>query len=185
MTAITKQKLTFEEYIRYDDGTDNLYELEDGELILRNLQTCRHALIVSWLDYAIETEIYRLQLPWVCLHSVGIKTSANTVRIPDLCVVTREKILEKFDLPAIIDSALLAVEVVSPESINRDYRFKRSEYGIAGITEYWIVDPMEQKVTVLSLVNGFYEEAEYRGSDGIVSQTFPQLQLTAEQIFQG
>ncbi len=186
MTAITKQKLTFEEYIRYDDGTDNRYELEDGELILMSPAKIRHALIIRLLNNAIEAEISRLQLPWVCLQSVGIRTAVNRSRIPDLCVTTQEEVLEKLDMSAgIIDSALLAVEVVGPESVNRDYRFKRSEYGVAGIPEYWIVDPIEQKVTVLSLVNGFYEEVEYRGNDGIVSQTFPQLQLTVEQILQG
>lgn len=185
MIATTQQKFTFEEYIRYDDGTDNRYELEDGELILMNPPTGRHALIIRLLSNAIEAEIARLQLPWVALNSIGVRTSINRARIPDLCVTTRQQILEKLEVSAIIDSALLAVEVVSPESINRDYRFKRSEYGVAGIPEYWIVDPMEQKVTVLSLVDGFYEEAQYQGSNGIVSQTFPQLQLTAEQILQG
>jgi Uma2 family endonuclease len=185
MTVTTKQKFTFEEYIRYDDGTDNRYELEDGELILMNPPTGRHALIIRLLNNAIEAEIARSQLPWVCLQSVGVRTSVSRARIPDLCVTTRQQILEKLDVSAIIDSALVGVEIVSPESINRDYRFKRSEYSVAGIPEYWIVDPMEQKVSILSLVDGFYEEAEYRGSDGIVSQTFPQLQLTAEQILQG
>lgn len=185
MTTTTKPKLTFEEYIRYDDGTDNLYELEDGELTLIPIPTGRHALINSWLNHAIETEIYRLQLSWMCMSSIGVITGVNRVRIPDLCVVTEEEILAKLDLAAIIDWALVAVEIVSPESIDRDYRLKRAEYSVAGIPEYWIVDPIEGKVSVLSLVDGLYEEAEYRGRDGIVSQIFPQLKLTAEQILQG
>lgn len=79
---------------------------------------------------------------------------------------------------------LLAVEIVNPESVTRDYRYKRSEYAAIGIAEYWIVDPAEEKVTVLQLVEGFYEEKEYKGSDRIISPTFPELILTSEQIFQ-
>ena len=153
MTATRKPKLTFQEYIRYDDDTDNRYELEDGELNLIPIPTVRHALINSLLGHAIDMEISRLQLPWACLTSIGIRTGVNWVRIPDLCVVTEEEILAKLDQAAIIDWALVAVEIVSAESSDRDYRFKRSEYSAVGIPEYWIIDPTEGKVSVLSLVD--------------------------------
>jgi Uma2 family endonuclease len=44
---------------------------------------------------------------------------------------------------------LLTIEVVSPKQENRDYRYKRTEYAARGIAEYWIVDPLTQKVTIL------------------------------------
>jgi len=50
---------------------------------------------------------------------------------------------------------LLVVEIVSPSQENRDYRYKRSEYAARGIAEYWIVDPIAQKVTILEWVEGF------------------------------
>ena len=77
---------------------------------------------------------------------------------------------------------LLAVEVVSPESVNRDYRYKRSEYAALEIPEYWIVDPMESKVTVLLWEEGLYEETVFMGNQNIVSRTFPELSLTVEQV---
>lgn len=58
---------------------------------------------------------------------------------------------------------LLVVEVVSPGQENRDYRYKRSEYAARGIAEYWIVDPMQQRVMVLEWVEGLYEEKVYEG----------------------
>jgi Uma2 family endonuclease len=79
---------------------------------------------------------------------------------------------------------VLAIEVVSPDSIKRDYRFKRAEYASFGIPEYWIVDPAAQKVTLLLLVEGLYEETVYQGDDPIKSQTFPELMLTVNQILQ-
>jgi Uma2 family endonuclease len=96
-------------------------------------------------------------------------------------VINREEI-SNFDVSAVMESAIIAVEIVSPESRTRDYRFKRSEYSVVGIPEYWIVDPTEQKVTILTLVEGFYEQIEFRGNKTIISQTFPELALTVEQV---
>lgn len=179
----TKTKFTFDEYLTYNDGTDNRYELEDGELILMNLPTFYHAFIISFLTYHLETEIKRLNLPWLTLQGIGVRTSINRSRIPDISVVNREKITQR-NLSAVIESAIIAVEIVSPESKTRDYRFKRSEYSVVGIPEYWIVDPTEQKVTILTLVEGFYEQVEFRGNDKIISQIFPELGLTVEQVLQ-
>ena len=44
------------------------------------------------------------------------------------------------------------MEIVSPESIERDYETKGELYQDAGVEEYWIVDEVEQKVTLLRLV---------------------------------
>ena len=77
---------------------------------------------------------------------------------------------------------ILVAEIVSPGKPNeeRDYRYKRSEYAARDISEYWIVDTQQGKITVLSLVAGLYEEAEYRGKTLIQSQF--ELKLTADQI---
>jgi len=78
----------------------------------------------------------------------------------------------------------LVVEVVSPGKANedRDYRYKRSEYAARGIAEYWIVDPQKGMITLLTLVDGLYEESIFTGNTLIVSHIFPELNLTAEQI---
>ena len=67
---------------------------------------------------------------------------------------------------------------------NRDYRYKRSEYAAWGIAEYWIVDPIAQKLTILEWVEGFYDERVYEGDKAIASSIFPELTLTASQVLQ-
>lgn len=184
MNTTTKQKLTFEEYLNHNDGTDNRYELEDGELIITNPATFRHAFIIRFLTNFFEGQINQLSQPLITLSGIGVRTSVNRSRIPDLCVINREEISD-LDVSAVMESAIIAIEIVSSESQTRDYRYKRSEYSVVGIPEYWIVDPSEQKVTVLSLVEGLYEQVEYKGDDKIVSQIFPELVLTVEQVLQG
>ncbi|NET05947.1 MAG: hypothetical protein F6K16_14830 [Symploca sp. SIO2B6] len=53
-TKSNQSKLTFEEYLTYEDGTDNRYEFMDGELILMNPPTGRHALIIRLLNNILE-----------------------------------------------------------------------------------------------------------------------------------
>jgi Uma2 family endonuclease len=183
MTTLIATKLTFADYLAYDDGTDNQYELEDGVLILMNPPIGLHALIVRFLSNTFEAEIRRLGHPWAALQMVGVRTAPRRSRLPDLCIVPMEVVREYLDRSAVIESdAVLAIELVSPESIKRDYRFKRAEYAAFGIPEYWIVDPMEQKVTLLTLLEGLYEEVVYRDHDLIVSQIFSELKLTVNQI---
>ena len=61
------------------------------------------------------------------------------------------------DYPTHLD---LALEIVSlgSEARQRDYEHTRTDYARAGISEYWIVDPQENLVTVLVLQNGTYAE---------------------------
>ena len=51
----------------------------------------------------------------------------------------------------------IAVEIVSRDSKSRDYGEKRQLYESAGVTEYWIVDPIQRRVEFLRLVDGTYE----------------------------
>jgi Uma2 family endonuclease len=91
--------------------------------------------------------------------------------------------LVTLDMPA----PRLVIEIVSPgklgsENYDRDYIEKPREYAARGIAEFWRVDPSRAVVAVLILSNGSYQVREFRGTDAIASPTFPDLQLTAEQI---
>ncbi len=77
---------------------------------------------------------------------------------------------------------MLVVEVVSPNQEKRDYRYKRSEYAARGIPEYWIIDPMLQKITILEWIEGMYEEKVFQGEDRIISPQLGTLSLTAKEI---
>lgn len=144
--------------------------------------TGQHADIVDLLEDIFKAEIRRLNLDWaVRLGTIGIRTMELKTRFPDLSIITAEQGQPIRLKAAVLKSPpLLVVEVVSPESIKRDYRYKRSEYAVLEIPEYWVVEPLE--ATVLLLVEGLYEETEFKGNQQIISQTFPELALTVEQV---
>ncbi|PZV06983.1 MAG: hypothetical protein DCF22_22815 [Leptolyngbya sp.] len=77
MTATTPiaQKLTFEEYLAYDDGTDTLYELVNGELIPMGIGSGLHGEIMYLLERLFNQEIERLGLSWVARQAaIGVRS---------------------------------------------------------------------------------------------------------------
>jgi Uma2 family endonuclease len=192
--TITTQKLTFEEYLNYDDNTDTRYELVDGELVPMSLGTGKHGGIAEFLHEQFRSQIQQKGLPLTCKQmTVGVRSprgrSWDTSRIPDITVLSIAQWEEMADREAVINlnepPPLLVVEVVSPSTQTDDYRSKRSEYGLLEIFEYWIVDHIAQKVTLCILDHEFYDATEFQGDDLIVSPTFSDLTLTAAQVLAG
>jgi Uma2 family endonuclease len=192
--TITTQKLTFEEYLIHDDGTDTRYELVDGELVPMSLGTGKHGAVIRFIVRQFEDALTQTGTPWVSLPGlVGVRSPRgrnwDTSRIPDVTVLTLAQWEAMADQEAIINlnepPSLLVVEVVSPSTQTDNYRSKRSEYGLLEIPEYWIVDPITQKITLCILEHEFYDATEFQGDDLIQSPTFPNLILTAAQILAG
>jgi Uma2 family endonuclease len=184
MVTIPATYFTFEEYLTYDDGTGFHYELVDGRLELMNPPAIEHFLVAKLLEQVLDTEIQRLALPWLCFRETGVRTGRKKSRLTDISVVTQEQAKELKNTSAVFQSPpMLIVEVVSPESVKRDYRYKRSEYAALEVPEYWIVDPLTTKITVLFLEEGFYEESVFTDKQQIGSRLFPELLITVEQVF--
>jgi Uma2 family endonuclease len=190
MTVVTK-KLTFAEYLKYDDGTDTRYELVNGELVPMSLGTGKHGAVAKFLERTFDGEISRVSASWTAQRfSVGLRSPRggrwDTSRIPDVTVLTIEQWESLTNREAVIEVSepppILVVEVVSESTKTTDYRSKRSEYAVLDIPEYWIVDPLSGVVIVCTLTEGFYDAVEFRGEERIVSATFPELELTASQV---
>lgn len=67
----------------------------------------------------------------------------------------------------------IAVEIVSRDSVQRDYGEKRDLYEAAGVEEYWIVDPRQQRAQFLRLKNGRYEIAPLEENRIVKSSVIP------------
>jgi len=186
--------MSLEEFINYDDGRDARYELEDGRLLFIPCESDVNRRIAMFLlAYFIGLGISFSRL--TVKTEVAVSGTRSSVRLPDLMVLTEELVqalegasrsMVKPDMPP----PQLVVEVVSPgqENADRDYRYKRSQYQARGIAEYWIVDPIQEQIIVLSLVKGLYEEAVFAGDDAIasalLSDRWQESPLTAKQVLQ-
>ncbi|NER19304.1 MAG: Uma2 family endonuclease [Symploca sp. SIO1C2] len=190
MTLATK-KLTFKEYLKYDDGTDTIYELVDGELIPTSLGTGKHGGVAKFLERTFDDESNKMGRNWTAQRfAVGIRSPRggrwDTSRIPDVVVLPLEQWQSLANREAVIElnepPPILVLEVVSESTQSTDYRSKRSEYAVLGIPEYWIVDPLQEMITVCTLVAGFYDAVAFRRAESIISPTFPELELSAEVV---
>jgi len=194
--TVTFQNMTLKEYLNYDDGTDNFYELVNGELVEMPPESELNRRIAMFLvAYFLQRGVPSQRL--TMKTEIVVSGSRATTRFPDVMVLSEELATalagaSRSTVMPEMPPPLLVVEVVSPKQENRDYRYKRSEYAARGIAEYWIVDPMQQKLTVLEWVEGLYEETVYAVdspsaelSEGIASALFGVLNLTAAQILQG
>jgi Uma2 family endonuclease len=191
---VTAKRLTFEEYLAYNDSTDTRYELVNGELIPMSLGTGKHGAIAEFLNDCFKDEAKKQGFPWTSKDMrIGVRSPRggrwDTSRIPDVTVLLMEQWESLGNREAVIEldepPPILVVEVVSESTKNADYRSKRSEYAVLNISEYWIVDPVDGLVTVCSLSEGFYDAASFRGEERIQSLIFPGLDLTAEQVLRG
>jgi len=183
MITTPRTRLTFEEYLTYGGESDARHELFHGEPIMTALPIRLHSDIIALLLQVLGLEINRLTLPWLVRNDVGVRTSDDSSRIPDLSIFTKGQWRGVPQASSVLQTApLLVIEVVSPSTRKTDYRQKRTEYAFIAIPEYWIIDPEEQKVSILLWVEGFYDVVEYQGDQVIVSVTFPHLALTANQI---
>jgi len=195
MVTTRDRLLTFEDYLNHqadDSDSDVRYELVDGELIPMNPPRIEHFLIAQFLSDYLRQVIGQNNLPWMVFAEIGVRTGFRRSRVVDLCIVQREQVQELAGRSAVFETPpLLAVEIVSLDSIGRDYRYKRSEYAAAGIPEYWIVDSLENRLTILQLQEGFYEVV-LTGQSGVIQspillgihQQLTEPPLTIEQIWQ-
>lgn len=188
--TVAPQRMTLEEYLAYDDGTDTRYELRDGILVDMGAESDINVVIDSLLF-----SIFLQWVPYYCIRrgtEIVVSGSAANTRYPDLVIVTEDgaaalvrkpRSLITFDMPA----PALVVEVVSSsntnqQSRNRDYIDKRQEYAQRGIPEYWIIDPVADAILVLTLAQGNYQEQRFTGEQRLASPGFPELDLTAKQV---
>ena len=79
----------------------------------------------------------------------------------------------------------LVAEVVSPDDPDRDYGEKRADYAEAGIPEYWIVDPRDPAITVLTLIRDRYiDHGHFRPRDVATSAVLDGFDVAVSAVFE-
>ena len=191
----TAQRLTFEQYLKWDDRTDKRYELVDGRLVELPPESEPNTSLANFLFLQLVNAglPFRQIQPHACeLQTPVLQSGDPANRYPDL-VVLREEHLELTQKRLTITFDMLpphlVVEVVSPGDRNRDrdYGRKRRQYAARGIPEYWLIDPTESAIIILHLDQGnYFEVGKFAGNTQIQSPKLEQLgisfSLTAGQI---
>ena len=199
--AILKpQLMTLDEFLDWYPNDGKIYELHKGVIVTMQ-PTGTHQQIAGELAGELFLEIRRLNLPYTIPSQCIIKSinTDNSGFSPDVTILDKnalndEQMWKKRSTITKGETVKLAVEVVST-NWQDDYGMKVVEYESLGIAEYWIVDylglggrrfignPKQPTISIYQMVDGEYEVKMFRGDDKIESSVFPELNLTAQQIF--
>ncbi|MCC5600081.1 Uma2 family endonuclease [Nostoc favosum] len=199
MTQAIPKLVTFEDFAAWRPEGGR-YELHDGVIVEMAQPVGDHEDVVGFVARKLTVEFDRLNLPYTIPKTALVKpTNSESAYSPDVLLLNRpnlinEPLWKKESTVSLAASIPLVVEVVST-NWDDDYYTKQGKYEGIGIPEYWVVDylglgakkftgnPKQPTISIYQLIDSEYQVTQFRGSDRIVSPTFPELNLTAEQIF--
>lgn len=198
MTQTLPKLITFDEFCEWKPD-DRHYELRNG-VIFEMQPIGEHEEIVGFLAFELTLEFRRLELPYFIPKQALVKPpTKETAYSPDVLVIDRrslgeESLWQKRSTVQKSSSIPIVIEVVST-NWRDDYLTKTQDYEEIGIPEYWIVDylglggkrfigdPKQATLSIYSLIEGEYQVSQFRGDRPIQSPTFPDLNLTASEVF--
>lgn len=155
-------------------------ELIDGELYMMATPSRIHQRLVKDFTYFIEEHIRRKNGDCEVYPSpfaVFLNADDKTYLEPDVSVIC--------DKNKLIDEGCKGapdwiIEIVSPSSKRMDYYIKLFKYRSAGVREYWIVDPMKQRIMVYNFENDTVEECSF--SDIVKAGIYDDFEIDFSEI---
>ncbi len=146
--------LTYSDYLRTSD--DERYELLNGELLMVPAPNIAHQKAQAELGIRLGAWVKERGLGSVYFAPTDVVLSDSDVVQPDLLFISNERghVVTRDNVQGAPD---LVVEVLSPSTSAVDWTTKRDLYARYGVREYWIVDPDDRTVAVLSLHEGTLE----------------------------
>ena len=148
---------TLEKYL--EEAPEHLFsEFVRGEVIMYSPATAEHQRLVSFLTRLIGGYCEAKGCGEVLTGPAAIQLSPDVVREPDLFVLPPEEVPKAKGVPLLVRPALV-IEVMSPSTRTIDLVEKAEDYALAGIPEYWAVDP-EHKELIIHRLEGARYRAE-------------------------
>ena len=129
--------MSYEAWLTWD-AAGAKSEWVDGEVIVFMPTTLDHGDLVSFLSTLLTAYVRFVDLGRVVTDSVEMHLASRS-RVPDIFYVSTDRIahLSRTRLDGPAD---LVAEIVSADSVERDYAEKLAEYAAAGVPEYWVID---------------------------------------------
>ena len=170
-----------EAYLWLTDRSRRLVELTDGRIEALPMPTSTHQAVLLFL-YRLFHDHLRPRGGVAMVSALRMRVREGKYREPDLLML-RERSDPRYQDRYWLGADLVA-EVVSPDDPDRDLVEKRADYAEAGISEYWIVDPRDETITVLALEGeGYVEHGAYGRGDRAVSPLLDGFAADVDAVF--
>lgn len=151
--------LTFEDFL-FLVPEDQKADLLDGVIYMASPDTFPCNDLMGWLLSVLGAYADELKLGAVYASCIVFRISEKHSPEPDIAFLATEH-GDRMQRDFVAGPPDLAIEIVSPDSVHRDYILEREVYEQAGVPEYLILDPDEKRATFLRLNNkGKYEEVK-------------------------
>ena len=183
--AASAVKLTYDDFLRFpDDG--KRHELIDGVHYVTASPNLKHQVILGNLHLAIGAWLETHPQGRVFLSPFDVIFSRFDVVEPDLLFITSARLDGILTALNVRGAPDLVVEIGSPSTRRRDETIKRRLYEQSGVEEYWIVDPVRDRVHVHRRRGTGYTAAEERlleRDDVLHTPLLPGFELPLRRIF--
>jgi len=165
--------MTADEYMDLPEDPLSRYELIDGVVTMTPSPAFDHQNTIAEIvtQFGIFLRGNRLGRVAVVFD---VKVRDDVVHQPDVAYFRESKARQSRAKVKVAPD--IVVEIVSPDSWERDHVTKRANYEAAGVGEYWIIDPERNAFTFLVLEGGAYREVE-AASDRYASTILPGFEL--------
>lgn len=141
------------------------YEVVNGKLLVTGAQPSSHRAAVIALMVRLKNACPPDQL--VAVDSLDFRPTRGLSLRPDILVCNLADAGPQFTTAPL----QLAVEVISPSTRATDVVLKRALYEQAGVKSYWLLDPTNQELTILDLVEGNYTcQAVLQGEEAFTTK---------------
>ncbi len=143
------------EYLALTDSTNNLVEYTEGQIEVLPMPTEKHQDVLDFI-FRIIRQLMTTLGGKAYYSPLRLFVEPDRFREPDILLVIDKNDSRRAN--RYWTGADLVLEVVSPDDPERDWVQKRADYARAGIPEYWIVDPQQERIAILTLVDRIYAE---------------------------
>jgi len=172
---------TEQQYLRLTEQTNHLIEFTDGSIEVLPMPTSRHQTILLLLYERFKTAVQPTGGK-VLVAPLRLRLRPGKFREPDILL------LRSAGDPRYQDAfwlgADLVVEVVSPDRPERDTEERVRDYAEAGIPEYWIVNPLNETITVLALEEQAYAlHGIFHRDQRAISKLLDEFGIQVDEIF--
>jgi Uma2 family endonuclease len=193
---------SFDDFVEWlPDTSAYRYELHRGVIVEMPKPKGKHSEVAGFVAAELSFAIRQQQLPYLIPKECIVRSlDAASGYEPDVIVVDRTALAaeprwENESILTLGKTIKLIVEVVST-NWQDDYSLKLTDYEALGVQEYWAVDyaglggriyigyPKRPTLSIYHLTDEReYEVQQFRSGDRLLSPTFPNLALTADQVF--
>jgi Uma2 family endonuclease len=172
---------TYDAYAALPDD-DKRYEIIDGVLYMTPSPMEWHQRAATRLTTYLTIYIDFAGLGRVYATFDVVLTPKNVVE-PDILVVLNKN-MAKITNSHIVGGPDLVVEIASPSTAKLDRSKKYDLYAQAGVSEYWIIEPTEYTIEVLTLQGSTYSlVGVFSGDDLLPSHVIPDFPVPVRKIF--